>query len=537
MKITVAKPGRPCQNHRMGRRLPWIILAAALSCGNALGDALGNGAPWGECPEPDPGARSIALALLVIAATVSPFLLPALRILFRHFASLPRPTRALVVAIFSAVALLGGQKGAQPKLGTDPNTLLPPVIAGVPAQPPSPPVTADAPAQVVIESAPAKQPSAPSRQSLLPWNFVPGMRPAWWHHSMEDSCGCGIPDLWRKWVRLDPCGHDLDRDGDGLTELEEWWFQCDPRTASTMGHGIHDGWLVARGINPLDPGVASWPCPNGLTLLETFLFGVEPDDPIPPIALSNGVNEVTFSLGQRVGQGDFAVFTIDNQRVPMNYLRDTVSVLFPETGVFQGSFERMAGMEGVGLTISGHLDNVFLYDPEGIFGEPTPPPPGMMAPLSRDGGPRFEIDCVGFGIDPREVNAHFVQGHPFTATNLAGQAMHYVTWTCDHGSFDDGIATGTTVNFTTFRDATITATVPLASNGTVKAYAHVRMREDDNDDYSPPTVAVSATDNFSPHLGETCEITVTCTPGRCACAGRGLGVRWQPSPAMAAGHS
>ena len=536
MKITVAKPGRPCQNHRMGRRLPWIILAAALSCGNALGDAtddaflkafydpmgsgaMGGGFPWGA-PHQPVGAGEAVLVLVACAILVLPFLPVFWRSLHQTVAEWSQPRRVLF-AVVALAGALAAQKSPKSQGAQSPGSPFPPVID-------SPPVIADAP---------AKQPSAPSRQSLLPWNFVPGMRPAWWHHSMEDSCGCGIPDLWRKWVRLDPCGHDLDRDGDGLTELEEWWFQCDPRTASTMGHGIHDGWLVARGVNPLDPGVASWPCPNGLTLLETFLFGVEPDDPIPPIVLSNGVNEIIFSLGQTVGQGDFAVFTIDNQRVPMNYLRDTVSVLFPETGVFQGSFERVAGMEGVGLTISGHLDNVFLYDPEGIFGEPTPPPPGMMAPLSRDGGPRFEIDCVGFGIDPHEVNAHFVQGHPFTATNLAGQAMHYVTWTCDHGSFDNGIATGTTVNFTTFRDATITATVPLASNGTVKAYAHVRMREDDNDDYSPPTVAVSATDNFSPHLGETCEITVTCTPGRCACAGRGLGVRWQPSPAMAAGHS
>ncbi|MCL1857255.1 MAG: hypothetical protein FWF84_06445, partial [Kiritimatiellaeota bacterium] len=201
MKKTIAKPERPCQNHRMGRRPSWIILATALSCGNALGNGLGNGlgndAAWDGFAAPGVSAWEAAIVLFAVAGVLLPFILPLWRSLRRTVAGWPRRARVLAVFAVLAVTLHGGQKGAQPKPGADPNTLFPPVIASVPA----------------------KQPSAPSRQSLLTPDFVPGMRPAWWHYDMTDSCGCGMPDLWRKWVRLDPCGHDLDRDNDGLTEL------------------------------------------------------------------------------------------------------------------------------------------------------------------------------------------------------------------------------------------------------------------------------------------------------------------------------
>lgn len=49
------------------------------------------------------------------------------------------------------------------------------------------------------------------------------------------------------------CGPDSDRDGDGLTQLEEEQLGTDPREADTDGDGLDDGAEVELGSDPLDP--------------------------------------------------------------------------------------------------------------------------------------------------------------------------------------------------------------------------------------------------------------------------------------------
>ena len=76
--------------------------------------------------------------------------------------------------------------------------------------------------------------------------------------SLADTAGDGIPDLWKGKTHAPrdaaggflPSAH-LDRDGDGLTDLEEFWFGSDPRTASTRG----DHWLDSE---KRDHGLSAW---------------------------------------------------------------------------------------------------------------------------------------------------------------------------------------------------------------------------------------------------------------------------------------
>ncbi|HWG91968.1 MAG TPA: DUF4129 domain-containing protein, partial [Candidatus Thermoplasmatota archaeon] len=108
-----------------------------------------------------------------------------------------------------------------------------------------------------------------------PWTG--GLDPRKW-----DSGGSGIPDGWLVKNGLDPTvprvgeitvpGDDLtvgekyrtgtipgvpDSDGDGLLDqAERTQHGTDPAKFSTSGSGIPDGWLVAFGLNPLDPNVA-----------------------------------------------------------------------------------------------------------------------------------------------------------------------------------------------------------------------------------------------------------------------------------------
>lgn len=74
-----------------------------------------------------------------------------------------------------------------------------------------------------------------SGQTLPQWYLDTGM-PA------TDTDGDGIPDAWESRTFGDPAAADsgLDRDGDGLTGLEEFAFGSDPRTPGTMGDGWSD---------------------------------------------------------------------------------------------------------------------------------------------------------------------------------------------------------------------------------------------------------------------------------------------------------
>ena len=77
--------------------------------------------------------------------------------------------------------------------------------------------------------------------------------PTGWNHDSADTDGDGIPDLWEKWTHgnRQVADGNIDRDEDGLTDLEEFQNQTDPRTADTDGDGFDDAYEVGCGMNPL----------------------------------------------------------------------------------------------------------------------------------------------------------------------------------------------------------------------------------------------------------------------------------------------
>lgn len=68
-----------------------------------------------------------------------------------------------------------------------------------------------------------------------------------------------------------------DTDEDGLTDAEELRiYSTDPRNPSTSGTGILDGWLVRYDLDPADRSVGTQdPGNKGLTVLETFEYNAE----------------------------------------------------------------------------------------------------------------------------------------------------------------------------------------------------------------------------------------------------------------------
>lgn len=66
----------------------------------------------------------------------------------------------------------------------------------------------------------------------------------------------GMPDDWELSAGLNPnnaADAAQDADGDGLTNLQEFQRQTDPRLADSDGDGVRDGLEVSTGSDPLDP--------------------------------------------------------------------------------------------------------------------------------------------------------------------------------------------------------------------------------------------------------------------------------------------
>ncbi|MDD2240274.1 MAG: hypothetical protein PHI93_06400, partial [Kiritimatiellae bacterium] len=121
---------------------------------------------------------------------------------------------------------------------------------------------------------------------------------------LGDTDGDGLPDAWELANGLDPLVDDAaaDKDGDGLTNLEEYHLGTDPQNPDTDGDGLNDfdevrvhgtdpllsdtdgdgmpdGWEVAHGLNPLVDDSAEDPDNDGLTNLQEYHLGTNPQNP------------------------------------------------------------------------------------------------------------------------------------------------------------------------------------------------------------------------------------------------------------------
>jgi hypothetical protein len=77
--------------------------------------------------------------------------------------------------------------------------------------------------------------------------------------SNNDSDGDGLPNDWEVRYSLSPVsaagadGASGDPDSDGLTNLQEYTLDTNPRNRDTDGDGVTDGTEIRRGTDPLDP--------------------------------------------------------------------------------------------------------------------------------------------------------------------------------------------------------------------------------------------------------------------------------------------
>jgi len=268
--------------------------------------------------------------------------------------------------------------------------------------------------------------------------------------------------------------------------------------------GYPDGWAIKNNINPLDPDIAMQDLSgDGLTTLEAYHFGKDPWDstPIPPITLAGGTKGVTFTLSQPIPNGALVVFELENQRYPLTHTNAAITVFLPASGVTHGSFTPPDGMDGVGLALSGETQGLYVYDPDGVFGTPTPAyPSGGMGVMSSDGnGKGIALEYSGFAIDPPSVTYHNETAIHFTATNIPETVANTVTWTSDFGALGHTVGRTNVLNPEGHGAVKVIATL---SSGAGSLSATATVTRCVQKVYHAPIVSFAGTDdNVSPHLG------------------------------------
>jgi hypothetical protein len=96
----------------------------------------------------------------------------------------------------------------------------------------------------------------------------------------DDTDYDGMPDGWEVSNHLNPFVNDsnLDADGDGLLNIDEYNYSTNPNNADTDGDGMPDEWEVIYNLNPLDNDADLDSDADELINLDEFNEGTNPQD-------------------------------------------------------------------------------------------------------------------------------------------------------------------------------------------------------------------------------------------------------------------
>ena len=92
---------------------------------------------------------------------------------------------------------------------------------------------------------------------------------------MPDTDSDEMPDGWEVTNSLDPLVDDSagDPDADGLSNLDEYTNGTDPNNADTDADGMPDGWEVTNSLNPLADDSAGDLDTDSLSNLDEYTNG------------------------------------------------------------------------------------------------------------------------------------------------------------------------------------------------------------------------------------------------------------------------
>jgi hypothetical protein len=103
----------------------------------------------------------------------------------------------------------------------------------------------------------------------------------------------GIPDCWMLQYFGHPTGQSntlwcatCDADGDGLSNLQEYFAGTHPLMADTDGDGMPDDWEIAHGLNPLTNDASADPDGDGQNGLQEYLAGTDPTNSVSVLRIT-----------------------------------------------------------------------------------------------------------------------------------------------------------------------------------------------------------------------------------------------------------
>ena len=392
---------------------------------------------------------------------------------------------------------------------------------------------------------------APENSSLIiqQSSLIPGG----WPYDPTDTDGDGIPDLWEKWTHgnRQVADGNIDRDGDGLTELEEFQNQTDPRTADTDGDGFDDAFEVANGMNPIvqedftpvepdenqngiidlwenAPYIYSYTDFNNNGFDDTYEeFYLEPasDDnyDVRVDVYTTRSAALTWTVGALAEGVVLPATAMTSVRIRLPFKSDArIELLAAPQGDalpagelwkarLRLSFAPRNGQTAVGTCIVSVDGDIQQKVPESVSAVVRFPGGAPMArtPTS-SGGDGLVIDILEkqFEIIPPFAVYHWIGDDvgPFTVTNAVNIDPSAIQWSADFGTMSPSTGGSSTLTVTSIPldddEIVVTAEVVLDDVFRAVETAIVDLcpgRRFSITDYTP---------NFSPHLGETASFTL-----------------------------
>ena len=199
-----------------------------------------------------------------------------------------------------------------------------------------------------------------------------------------DTDGDGIPDAWERWTHTKPLSNDalVDYDGDGVDNITEFMYICDPIRSDTDGDGLNDNIEIdgmLAGLDDFNPLVSST-----FLVEEEYTPGLTICDIWSNYAYVNGFNlfsdednngfddeyeermpypsELTFDVSLTITTTRTALLSWENDGIIIPPCTNKVVKLRLDGSVDTGSIDLIAHPEGTSLSGLWKAQMVVEYD-------------------------------------------------------------------------------------------------------------------------------------------------------------------------------
>ncbi|WP_297793903.1 hypothetical protein [uncultured Marinobacter sp.] len=180
----------------------------------------------------------------------------------------------------------------------------------------------------------------------------------------QDTDGDGLPDEWETMYGLDPndpSDASLDKDGDGVSNQDEFLLLTDPTNPDSDGDGIPDGWEVQYGLDPTVEDASADSDGDGQSNYKEYQSSTDPNDSTSVSSTGSVLltwdTPTTRTDGTTLAEEEIAQYEISYRKnvSPHEVLIDNESEVFVSYG--SGGFDSSS--------TSGYIGNNYFTMPAG----------------------------------------------------------------------------------------------------------------------------------------------------------------------------